>query len=592
VPRTPTRRPKTALLEALEARRFLAANASVSTPTSFPTAVPIGQTLFYTQPVTFNGYPTNVPYFLSYEVIDSHDNVVLSNSYPFVPGAPDSIDGPALVSVNNAITFNPNAAAGTFRIRTTISVAGDSDPSDNVAYSPSFVLAQPFPPQITILAPTALPTAIAAGESLAFMQHVTLQGYYAKPQATISYALVDDQNQTISLPGNFSIDLNFTATLTSVISSFSTDSPFSVTVPSTVSPGNYRLQSTLFTDGTNILGDHVSLSPSFTILPPPVDFSLPYLAAPSAISPGSSFVIQNAITIAGTMTKTTTVRYYLSQDAALDAGDRILATRTLSVHAAGTALTLSPYQVPVSNTLADGTYYLIAAVDPTNVTDESNETNNTVVSDPIYVHAAAAITPENLNLSLSAPLTVTRSANARLILSAANPGSTPMNRTYAVRYFLSDDTILSPDDTQVAAESLKFNLPNRKPRAFPLNFKVPANSSLGTKHLIAVGDSAPNASDSSHFEITPTTTTIVTAPHLTASILSITPKGKKTQVAIEILNTGTAPSTSLFTLKLFNNSTLLLTARRTLHINPNDSSTLTLLLPGSPSLDSLSVTLT
>ena len=72
------------------------------------------------------------------------------------------------------------------------------------------------------------------------------------------------------------------------------------------------------------------------------------------------------------------VRYYLSSDATVTTGDRLLFTRYIGSLANGASSTTRAY-VSIPSTVAVGTYYLGGIIDPTSRVSETNEGNNVKV---------------------------------------------------------------------------------------------------------------------------------------------------------------------------------------------------------------------
>ena len=90
---------------------------------------------------------------------------------------------------------------------------------------------------------------------------------------------------------------------------------------------------------------------------------------------GKLSVTDTATNRGGSAAAKTTTRYYLSGDAARDAGDLLLTgSRSVPALAAGASST-GTATVTVPNTAVPGTYFLLACADDGAVIPESNETN-------------------------------------------------------------------------------------------------------------------------------------------------------------------------------------------------------------------------
>jgi len=83
-----------------------------------------------------------------------------------------------------------------------------------------------------------------------------------------------------------------------------------------------------------------------------------------------------------------TLRFYLSSDDVLDAGDVLLGSRTITSLAANTnRMDSTTVTIPAGTTVPAG-YRVIAVVDALGQQDELNETNNTMASGPISLTAS------------------------------------------------------------------------------------------------------------------------------------------------------------------------------------------------------------
>lgn len=111
---------------------------------------------------------------------------------------------------------------------------------------------------------------------------------------------------------------------------------------------------------------------------------------PGALEPGASFGVSGTLKNLGAVATSASVRvaYYLSSDAALDAGDRLISGGAT----AGGGLPFNG-SVPISSTLTvpgdvqPGTYYVLAQVDADGALAESDEANNIAVSEAFDVGA-------------------------------------------------------------------------------------------------------------------------------------------------------------------------------------------------------------
>ena len=98
---------------------------------------------------------------------------------------------------------------------------------------------------------------------------------------------------------------------------------------------------------------------------------------PPSATPGTSFSVSDTTQNNGAVSANgSTTRYYLSLDAVLQAGDKLLtATRPVGMLAAG-ANSPGTVNVTIPTSIAAGSYFLLACADDTKVVIETNETNN------------------------------------------------------------------------------------------------------------------------------------------------------------------------------------------------------------------------
>jgi hypothetical protein len=105
------------------------------------------------------------------------------------------------------------------------------------------------------------------------------------------------------------------------------------------------------------------------------DLTFTALSAPSTVVAGATINVTDTTKNSGGGVAGASVnRYYLSVNTAIDAGDRILGTRSVPMLAAGLSDTAtSAFTIPA---LAPGTYYLIASANDDSVVDETSTSNN------------------------------------------------------------------------------------------------------------------------------------------------------------------------------------------------------------------------
>jgi hypothetical protein len=117
--------------------------------------------------------------------------------------------------------------------------------------------------------------------------------------------------------------------------------------------------------------------PDLTV--PLLDHASPTLVA-RYLAAGTAYVRCQQANVGKKASNACTLRFWLSSDAVLDAGDQSLATVAVKALAAGARTTVQNTSLRLGRRLASGeTAYIIAEVDDGHVVDESAESNNTAV---------------------------------------------------------------------------------------------------------------------------------------------------------------------------------------------------------------------
>ena len=156
------------------------------------------------------------------------------------------------------------------------------------------------------------------------------------------------------------------------------------------------------TIGTNIFsveGDQLHEAYAGTITVQDVDLTITGL---SALSKNGKLTVSGTLNNLGLseFTSNAGVKFYLSVDSILDSGDTLLGSLSVS-----TGIFETIFSLPA---IADGTYYLIADLDPENKVNESNESNNCIVSDGFLYQSNQLTldTVENVHLTADTQLSV------------------------------------------------------------------------------------------------------------------------------------------------------------------------------------------
>jgi subtilase family serine protease len=159
----------------------------------------------------------------------------------------------------------------------------------------------------------------------------------------------------------------------------------SLRLATTASAGEYYLIATVDAleqqtelDETN----NTLVAGPFSVIPYQPELTLTTLTVPARWGLGQTLGVANAVRNTGVAPATGfAVRFYVSADAVLDAGDVPIGSRMLGGLAAGAA-SAAPTSLSMPPTLREGHYYLIAVVDAARQQGERDETNNVTVSAP------------------------------------------------------------------------------------------------------------------------------------------------------------------------------------------------------------------
>jgi subtilase family serine protease len=174
---------------------------------------------------------------------------------------------------------------------------------------------------------------------------------------------------------------------------------------------------------------------------------------------------------------------YLSTDAVLDGGDTLLGSRAVPGLPVGTSSTGSTsITIP---SIPPGTYYLIAKADGPNAITESDESNNTL--------AKKILIGPDLQVSvLRAPTSAVAGSTISVSDTTRNSGGITDGTSTVTRYYLSKNASVDASDTVLASRTVPVLGVNAADAGPSINVVIPASTTAGLWHIIAVAD-ATNA---------------------------------------------------------------------------------------------------
>ena len=165
---------------------------------------------------------------------------------------------------------------------------------------------------------------------------------------------------------------------------------------------------------------------------------------------GSDFTLSTTVLNTGSrQSEATTLRYYLSTDAAISTSDTVVGTDAVGILAASSS---SAELVALTAPLAAGSYYYGACVDA--VSSESDTTDNCSTS--VAVEVEEPVQHPDLEVGTPTLSNSTLAAGAEFMLSAtvSNVGDGQSMAT-TLFYFRSTDATISTSDTQVGTDSVE-----------------------------------------------------------------------------------------------------------------------------------------
>jgi serine protease AprX len=211
------------------------------------------------------------------------------------------------------------------------------------------------------------------------------------------------------------------------------------------------------------------------------DLSLAAIDPPRTAEAGGPLnVTESTTNIGGGAASETQTAFYLSTNAAWDAGDLFLGARTVPPLSGG-QISTATVSLTVPAGTASGTYYVIAKADSIGSLPEISETNN------VRAGALSKIGPDLLVSIFNAPSTVVRGTAFTVGDTTRNDGSAAAATTTS--YYLSTNNMLDAGDLLVGSRAVSA-LAYDAQHAAQVSIVIPATQTTGTYYLIAKADSA------------------------------------------------------------------------------------------------------
>lgn len=310
-------------------------------------------------------------------------------------------------------------------------------------------------------------------------------------------------------------------------------------LPTDLAPGTYHLVA-IANGGTPFLGD------SFDVVPNQTDLSVTSVSVPTGATAGSTQSIETTFSVVAPAPTPYNglfnASFTLSSDDVIGNADDILLLNCpvfIAPSSSPQSLQLTSYlQLPAN--LPSGTYRLIVRADINNLTAETDETNNVLLSAPFDISGTETTPPE----------------------SHATPRG-----TYNLCFYASKDQRLSKNDKLIFQRTIVVPAGEDGPDALQQALTLPAHVKLGTKQLIVVTSEADTTDDQKQVKVLSAkalrSTSQAAAESLSAAIRSIKP--------------GPRPGTSRVTIRLTNNTDTLFSSTATLTLLTDSDSPETIL---------------
>lgn len=173
--------------------------------------------------------------------------------------------------------------------------------------------------------------------------------------------------------------------------------------------------------------------------------------------------------------------------------DTLITTLTKNLKLKTTKAKTLKFNFAYPASVADGSYSILAVVDPSNSVSESNDTNNVAVA-PTPVTIAAPFVDLTGTLP-GAPAALTQGAKGTVSVLVANGGNVVASGTVTVTVHASTDATLAGSVGQLGTATTKLKLKAGAAKAFKVKYAVPTLTA-GNYFLVAQIDSGNGVTES------------------------------------------------------------------------------------------------
>ena len=326
-------------------------------------------------------------------------------------------------------------------------------------------------PDLAVSSLTA-PAGAGAGATLAVTDTTANQGGGGSPASTTGYYLSAD-----AVLDAADVRLGGRAVPALAAGASSTGSA-SLTIPAGTGAGTYYLIARA--DDTAAVGEsQESNNVAARTIQVGADLRITAMGVPASVAAGVAFTVTDTTANqGGGSAPASSTTFYLSVDAAWDAGDVAIGARAVPALAAGgSSAGSTPATIPAGTPA--GTYHVLAVADATGAVVESQEANN-VNARIVQVGADLVVS------SLTVPATAGAGASLAVTETTANTGAGPAGASVTA-FYLSADALLDAADVHLGSRVVPALAAGASSTASTV-VAIPAGTATGAYYVLARAD--------------------------------------------------------------------------------------------------------
>ncbi|MBI4929184.1 MAG: T9SS type A sorting domain-containing protein [Bacteroidetes bacterium] len=333
---------------------------------------------------------------------------------------------------------------------------------------------------LIIQSQTASPTSVIAGNSVSVSCYIYNQGNSLSSSSNVGYYLsanaIWDAGDTY---------LNYSAG-SSLAASTSSYRSTTVTIPGATPAGTYYIL--YYADYSNAVSESVEtnnvVAVMITVSAAAIDLIIQSpTATPTNVVAGNAVSATCYIYNQGNSTSSSSnVGYYLSADAAWDAGD-VYITYSSGASLAASSSSYKSTSLTIPGATAPGNYYILYYADYSTLESESVETNNVSA---VAITVGAAYIDLIIQTPAASPSTVSAGGNVSASCYIYNQGNSPSSSSN-VGYYLSTDAVWDAADTYLN-NSTGASLSASASASKSASLNIPAATPTGSYYIIYFAD--------------------------------------------------------------------------------------------------------